>query len=71
MTADNVIALDGSCNALKPCRACGAKQATYVPHHFHPYRLDCVECGRFHGWLGKFDAMRNGLSVDPDVLLIE
>jgi hypothetical protein len=67
----NNIILDGSAKALVPCRNCGCKVASATKHHFHPYRLDCAECGRFHAWLGRFDAMRLGMEVEPDVVLFE
>ena len=65
------IELDGSAKSLAPCKYCGEKMAVATKHHFHTYRLDCACCGRFHGWLSRFDADRIGLEVDPEVELFE
>ena len=50
-----LIDLDGSCPALRPCRYCGhdGSARLYGPVPPHGMGVRCTACGRALGWLPK------------------
>lgn len=56
------VELDGSEKGLHPCKACGSYRALATPGKGpHAKRLDCSECGRFHGWLSLTTGIAMGM----------